>query len=81
MALAAVTIMLPITNTIPSIALTLASIGLIQRDGLLTLLGSLIALGWLTALCVLVTGLVMGAGFAVDLLSEHAPWLLNLFQG
>jgi len=81
MALAAVTVMLPITNTIPSVALTLASIGLIQRDGLLTLLGSLIALGWLTALGVLITGLVMGAGFAVDLLSEHAPWLLNLFQG
>ncbi len=81
MALAAVTIMLPITNTIPSIALTLASIGLVQRDGLFTALGSMVALGWLTVLGVLITGLIMGAGFAVDLLREHAPWLLGLFGG
>jgi len=81
MALAAVTIMLPITNTIPSVALTLAAIGLIQRDGLFTTLGSMIALGWLTALGVLIAGLIMGAGFAVDLLREHAPWLLQLFGG
>ncbi|HYD87529.1 MAG TPA: exopolysaccharide biosynthesis protein [Vitreimonas sp.] len=79
MALAAITVMLPITNTVPSVALTLMSIGLIQRDGVFTVLGSLVALGWLTLLGVLITGLVVGAGFAVDLLSQHAPWLADLF--
>lgn len=79
MALAAVTIMLPITNTVPSVALTLMSIGLIQRDGIFTVVGMLVALGWLTLLGILTAGLILGAGFAVDLLSEHAPWLAGLF--
>ena len=79
MALAAITVMLPITNTVPSVALTLMSVGLIQRDGIFTVLGSLVALAWLTLLGVLVTGLILGAGFAVNLLAEHAPWLADLF--
>lgn len=79
MALAAVTVMLPITNTIPSVALTLMSVGLIQRDGIFTVAGMLVALGWLTLLVILITGLILGAGFAVDLLAEHAPWLAGWF--
>jgi hypothetical protein len=79
MALAAITVMLPITNTIPSAALTLLSIGIIQRDGVFTLLGGLIAAAWVSLLAVLVSGLVLGAGFAVDLVSERAPWLLDWF--
>lgn len=81
MALAAVTVMLPITNTVPSVALTFMCVGLIQRDGVFTLLGSMIALAWLTVLTVLVAGLILGAGFAVDFLSQHAPWLRDLFGG
>ncbi len=81
MALAAITVMLPITNTVPSISLTLMSVGLIQRDGVFTVLGMLVALGWLTLLTVLVGGLIVGAGFAVNLLSEHAPWLRDMFGG
>ncbi|MDX2274919.1 MAG: exopolysaccharide biosynthesis protein [Hyphomonadaceae bacterium] len=77
MALASVTIMLPITNTIPSLAITLMAIGLIQRDGLFALLGALIAAAWVTLLTGLIAGLVMGAGFAVDLAAERAPWLLE----
>lgn len=77
MALAAVTVMLPITNTIPSIALTLLSLGLIQRDGLFTLAGAAVALGWITLLSALVAGLFFGAGFAVTFVGEHAPWLLD----
>lgn len=79
MALAAITVMLPITNTVPSVALTLMSVGLIQRDGIFTVAGMMVALGWLTLLGILITGLIVGAGFAVDLLSEHAPWLAGLF--
>lgn len=79
MALASITIMLPITNTIPSLALTLLALGIIQRDGLFTLAGAVIALAWITALSALVAGLFFGAGFAVDLVREHAPWLLQWF--
>jgi len=81
MSLAAITIMLPITNTVPSVALTLMSVGLIQRDGVFTVLGMLVGLAWLTLLTVLVAGLIVGAGFAVNLLSEHAPWLRDMFGG
>jgi hypothetical protein len=77
MALAAITVMLPITNTIPSVALTLLSLGLIQRDGLFTLAGAAVALGWITLLSALVAGLFFGAGFAVTFVGEHAPWLLD----
>jgi len=77
MALAAITVMLPITNTIPSVALTLMCVGLIQRDGLFTLAGMAVALGWFTALGTLIAGLFFGAGFAVQLVNEHAPWLLE----
>jgi hypothetical protein len=77
MAAAAITVMLPITNTIPSVALTLMAIGLIQRDGLFTLGGALVALGWIAALTTLVVGLILGAGFAVDFVREHAPFLAN----
>lgn len=80
-ALAAITIMLPITNTIPSLAITLMAVGLIQRDGLFTLGGAAIGAAWVGLLASLVAGLVLGAGFAVELVREHAPWLaqaLNL---
>lgn len=79
MALAAVTVMLPITNTVPSAALTLMAVGLIQRDGLFTLLGSVLAAAWIGLLAALVGGLVFGASFAVDLVTERAPWLLDWF--
>jgi hypothetical protein len=77
MTLAAITIMLPITNTIPSLGLTLLSIGLIQRDGIFVTVGGLIAAAWVGLLTVLIGGLIMGAGFAVELVSERAPWLLE----
>lgn len=81
MALAAVTIMLPITNTIPSLAITVAAVGLLQRDGLFTLAGTALALAWTGALAVLVLGLVTGAGFAAGVVTEHAPWLAQLLSG
>lgn len=78
MALASVTIMLPITNTVPSTALVLMCVGLIQRDGLFTLGGAAIAAAWLSLLAALVAGLFFGAGFAVDLAAQWAPWLADL---
>lgn len=80
MMLAAITIALPITNTIPSLAITLASVGLIQRDGLFAGAGAILAVGWLSALIILIVGLVTGASFAVGFVSEHFPWLAGLFS-
>ena len=79
MMIAALTIMLPITNTIPSIALTAMAIGVIQRDGVFVLAGGALALAWFTALAAVVLGLVFGAGVIVPLVQEHAPWLAKLF--
>jgi hypothetical protein len=77
-ALASITIMLPITNTIPSLAITLAAVGLLQRDGAFTLAGLALALAWIGALVTLIAGLVAGAGFAAQIAAERAPWLVDL---
>ena len=77
-AVASVTIMLPITNTIPSLAITLIAVGLLQTDGLFTLAGSLLGLAWSIFLVVMVWGLFAGAGFAATLVQEHLPWLGNM---
>lgn len=68
MILATVTIVLPLTNTIPSIALALLAVGLIQRDGLFVLAGCAVATGWLTILGAVAAGLMLGADWAVRLL-------------
>ncbi|KQS57203.1 exopolysaccharide biosynthesis protein exod [Brevundimonas sp. Leaf363] len=64
MILATLTIVLPMTNTIPSVALALLAVGLIQRDGLFVLGGMVVAIGWLVALAILAGGLLLGAGWA-----------------
>jgi hypothetical protein len=77
-ALASVTIMLPITNTIPSLAITLIAVGLLQRDGVFTLGGFGLAAAWITFLVVMSVGLIVGASFAVDFIAEHFPWLARM---
>jgi hypothetical protein len=81
MAAAAVTIMLPITNTIPSLALMLAAIGLLQRDGLFVLGGVLLALAWIALLTGIVLAIQAGAGPLFDFAAKHAPWLIEVFTG
>ena len=68
MILATLTIVLPFTNTIPSIGLALLSVGLIQRDGLFVIGGAIVATAWLSALGILATGLLMGAEWASRLI-------------
>ena len=68
MILATLTIVLPMTNTIPSVALALLSVGLIQRDGLFVIGGAAIATAWLTLLGVLATAVLLGAEWATRLL-------------
>ncbi len=67
MILATLTIVMPMTNTVPSVALSLMSVGLIQRDGLFVLGGAAVAASWALALLALVAGLVLGAGWALGL--------------
>lgn len=76
--LAAVTIMLPITNTIPSLAITFAAVGLLQRDGLFTIAGCVLALTWITVLIAMIWGLFTGASFAVDFIANNMPWFAEL---
>ena len=64
MILATLTIVLPMTNTIPSVALALLSVGLIQRDGLFVLAGCAVTTVWLAILGALGTGVLMGAEWA-----------------
>lgn len=77
-ALAAITIMLPITNTIPSLAITILAVGLLQRDGLFTLAGSGLAFAWIVFLAIMVWGLSTGASFAVTFIAKHLPLLAEL---
>jgi hypothetical protein len=70
MILATLTIVLPMTNTVPSVALALLSVGLIQRDGLFVAAGAAVATGWVTALLVVGIGFVVGAGWAVSLMAR-----------
>lgn len=49
---ASILVPLPATNTTPGIAVALASIGLITRDGLLVLAGLVLGLAWLALLIV-----------------------------
>lgn len=70
MILATVTIVLPMTNTVPSVALSLLSVGLIQRDGLFVAAGAAVATGWATALTIVAVGFFVGAGWAVGLMAH-----------
>ena len=61
------------TNTVPSIGVAITSLGLIQRDGLLAILGLVISLGWVTAL------VLVAAFFGVELAALLKNWAGSLF--
>ena len=64
MIVATLTIVLPLTNTVPSVGLALMAAGLIQRDGLFVLAGMAVAAGWALFLGLMVAGVVIGASWA-----------------
>jgi hypothetical protein len=68
MILSTLTIVLPMTNTIPSVALALLAVGLIQRDGLFVLGGAAVATAWLSLLTAVGVGLLIGADWALRLM-------------
>lgn len=70
MILATLTIILPMTNTVPSVGLALLCVGLIQRDGLFVIAGAFVATGWFLALAAVAVGLALGAGWAVSLIPD-----------
>ncbi len=70
MILATLTIVLPMTNTVPSVALALLSVGLIQRDGLFVAAGAAVATAWAAILVTIGVGFIVGAGWAVQLASR-----------
>ena len=64
MMLATITIILPLMNTVPSVALALLAVGLIQRDGLFVIGGAVIATLWATGLIAVGLGIYYGAAWA-----------------
>ena len=69
MIVATLTIIIPFTNTVPSVALALMAVGLIQRDGLFVGVGSAVSVGWV----VFLLGLVATGALSM-------AWLVNLFR-
>ena len=81
MCIATLTIIIPFTNTVPSIALALMAVGLIERDGAFVLLGELVAVGWAGFLATVAVGLVLGAGWAVGLFERFGGAAVMDFFG
>ena len=70
MILATLTIILPLTNTVPSTALALLAVGLLARDGVFVAAGSLIAAVWVGALLAVAGGFYFGASWAMQLVER-----------
>lgn len=70
MIVATLTIVIPFTNTVPSVALTLLAVGLIQRDGLFVGAGAALTTAWAGFLLAIPIGLYLGAGWAQNLWSR-----------
>jgi len=66
MILATLTIILPMVNTVPSVALAMLAVGLIQRDGAFVLLGATVASLWAAALVTVALGVYYGATWAAS---------------
>jgi hypothetical protein len=49
---ASILVPLPATNTVPGIAVVVVAMGLLQRDGLLVILGGVLGTGWIATLIV-----------------------------
>ena len=64
---ASILVPLPLTNSVPGLGVAIAAIGLIERDGLLTIIGLIVGLIWVAAL-------LIGGGallsFLISFLSE-----------
>lgn len=77
MIVATLCILPPITNTVPSIALALLAVGILERDGLFVAIGAAIAAAWATLLATVIVGVVFGAGFLAGWAQDNLPWLVE----
>ena len=67
---ASILVPLPLTNSVPGIAVALVAIGLVERDGLMVIGGLALGLGWVSAL-------VIGGQAAISALIEFAKGLMG----
>lgn len=74
--LMALTVMIPVpmTNTIPSFGIAVMAIGTLSRDGLATLVGAIVGMGWLT---VLACGVIFLGPHAIDIIHDAIKSLLS----
>jgi len=70
---ASILVPLPATNTTPGIALAIAALGLLTRDGLLVLAGLILGTAWIT---LLVTLFLVFGDAAIDILKDFIRSLL-----
>ncbi len=78
---ATLTIILPMTNTVPSVALALLAAGLLQRDGVFVLAGAAVATAWVGMLiAVPVAAFVFGAPWALELWDKSFSAVGRLFS-
>jgi hypothetical protein len=70
---ASILVPLPLTNSTPGIALAVAALGLLTRDGLLVLGGLLLGIGWIT---LLITLTIIFGDAAIDVLKDFIRNLL-----
>ncbi len=61
---------LPMTNTVPGIAVAFMSVGFIQRDGLMVLGGAVLGLIWVTFLVAVAVGIAFFGVNLVDMLRD-----------
>ncbi|MHA6287458.1 exopolysaccharide biosynthesis protein [Maricaulis sp. CAU 1757] len=71
---ASILVPLPLTNSAPGVALAVASLGLLTRDGILVLLGLAWGLAWI---CLLITLFVLFGSAGVDILKDFIRSLVG----
>ena len=67
----------PLPDLIPALGVLALGLGLLQRDGLVMLIGVAVAIGWTAFLIAMAVGAHMNAPFASGWMSEHAGWALH----
>jgi hypothetical protein len=68
-------------DLIASLAVLMLGLGLLQRDGLVTLIGIAIAIGWIAFVVAMAAGAAMNAPYGVGWLETHAKWASDLLAG
>jgi hypothetical protein len=65
-------------DLIAALAVLTLALGMLQRDGLVMLIGVAIAVGWIAFVVAMVTGAAMNAPYGAGWLETHAKWASDL---